>query len=70
MREAKARAVDVTPAFRRQFGEWKLPVIMFADATLLLADKERNLHILVNDFDSGWERRNLIVNLAKASYCF
>ncbi|MCP4337615.1 MAG: reverse transcriptase family protein, partial [Desulfobulbaceae bacterium] len=66
MKEIQGRAVDVGVPMMGEGSEWKLPVLLFADDTVLLSDNEWELQGLVNMFRTVCERRNLKVNVGKS----
>ena len=46
--------------------EWELSQLLFADDTVVVADSERKLCLLVTEFGRVCERRKLRVNLGKS----
>jgi len=59
-------AVNVGVPLWRDGSEWKMPVLLFADDTVLLSDKEWELQSLVSVFGHVCEKRNLKVNVGKS----
>ena len=66
MKEILSRAVDVGVSLKREGIEWKLPILLFADDTVLMSDNEWELQGLVNEFGTVCEKRNLKVNTGKS----
>ena len=66
IREVKGRAVDVGVSLVRDGMEWKIPVLLFADDTVLLSEDEWELQGLVNEFGTVCKKRNLAVNTNKS----
>ena len=66
VREIQGRAVDVGVTLRRDGRVWKLPVLLFADDTVLLSEDEWELQGLVREFGSVCKKRNLKVNANKS----
>ena len=66
MKEILSRAVDVGVSLKREGNEWKLPILLFADDTVLMSDNEWELQGLVNEFGTVCEKRNLKVNTGKS----
>ena len=66
MKEIQGRAVDVGVPMTCDGNEWKLPVLLFADDTVLMSDNELELQGLVTEFGTVCSKRNLKVNVAKS----
>ena len=58
--------MNVGVGMRTDGVEWKLPVLLFADDTVLMSDNEWELNGLVNMFGEVCEKRNLKVNVGKS----
>ncbi len=66
MREMKAKLGKIGAGLRVNAVDWSVIVCLFADDTVLLADSERELQRVVDQFQSVCSRRKLIVNVGKS----
>ncbi|MCP3679958.1 MAG: hypothetical protein GY782_06675, partial [Gammaproteobacteria bacterium] len=57
MKEIQGRAVDAGVSMMREGSEWKIPVLLFADDTVLLSDNGWELQGLVSMFGEVCEKR-------------
>uniref|UniRef100_UPI003EBBE11F reverse transcriptase domain-containing protein n=1 Tax=Klebsiella pneumoniae TaxID=573 RepID=UPI003EBBE11F len=66
VKEIQGRAVNVGVSLMRDDRVWKIPVLLFADDTVLLSEDEWELQGLVNEFGRVCTKRNLKVNANKS----
>ncbi|MCP4271470.1 MAG: hypothetical protein GY781_05805, partial [Gammaproteobacteria bacterium] len=66
MKEIQGRAVDVGVPMVKEGSEWKFPVLLFADDSVLLSDDEWELQGLVSMFGAVCKKWNLKVNVGKS----
>jgi len=66
VREVKARAGDGGIELCTDEAKWKLNTLLFADDTVLVAENERDLQKLVEEFNTVCQRRKLKVNVKKS----
>jgi len=66
VREMKAKVGNVGVEMSIDKSKWKLNTILFADDTVLLAESEKDLQKLVNEFSTVCVRRKLKVNVSKS----
>ena len=66
VKEIQGRADNVGVSLMRDDRVWKLPVLLFADDTVLLSEDEWELQGLVNEFGRVCTKRNLKVNANKS----
>ncbi len=66
IREMKAKIVNLGIEMSIDNAKWKISNMLFADDTVLLAESERDLKKLVNEFSNVCERRKLKVNVGKS----
>ncbi|KAK3893665.1 hypothetical protein Pcinc_002527 [Petrolisthes cinctipes] len=66
MREVKAKVNGLGMKLRLNEANWSLVASLFADDTVLMAENERNLQRVVDEFQSVCKRRKLKVNVGKS----
>ncbi|KAK3893161.1 hypothetical protein Pcinc_003002 [Petrolisthes cinctipes] len=66
MREVKAKVNGLGVKLRLNEANWSLVASLFADDTVLMAESERNLQRVVDEFQSVCKRRKLKVNVGKS----
>ena len=66
MREMKAKVGKVGARLKLNAGDWSVAACLFADDTVLLAESERELQRVVDQFHSVCSRRKLRVNAGKS----
>ncbi len=66
MREMKCKVVNAGAKLRLNGEVWSVVTCLFADDTVLLAESERDLQRVVNEFYSVCKNRKLKVNAGKS----
>ena len=66
IREMKAKVGKVGARMNLEGVNWCLVASLFADDTVLMAESERELQMIVNEFHNVCKRRKLKVNVAKS----